>query len=1070
MDTIDIFAKEYAGLNVKQKEVVDAIDGPVMVVAGPGTGKTQVLALRAANILRERDVQPNNILCLTFTDAGAINMRERLEHFIGKDAYRVGIYTFHAFSSSVISRHPEYFYNAANYTAADSLASAQIMEDIFANLPHKHPLSSPHPEGGWVYHNHVQSRIDQLKKAGYSPKKYRAMLEKLQGEPEAITTLLEKWPARLSIKNISEVVTIADSLASKKGTYAEFLAKSLVHAIEAAVEIGKTGPVGDWKSKFTEKGDDGRLLLKDAEPKRWEKIIAVAELYNQYEEALHTQALYDFGDMIIDVAEALEKDATLRNMLEEQYQYILVDEFQDTNGAQLGLIKALSSNEVHEGRPNVMVVGDDDQAVFKFQGADVSNIHAFTNMYTDVKKVVLDTNYRSHKTILDTARAVVLQGDNRLENSLGITKELSQGNNNIKLGSVDMMQYGSDVEEYAQVAKKVRAAIDAGTHPQEIAIIANKHRQLIPLLSYLEKEGVPYAYERSQNVFDEVHVRELIDVCAFVASVTGEVNRRDDLLPRILAYPSWGIPRVELFHIAIAAKEQYKSWTEIISTSTNDAVIRAFTLLAELSADAEITPLEHLLDRYMRESGFREYHFGIEALQKHPAQYVIFLASLKTFIEAVRTWRNGDPLFARDVAPFVALHEKNNIRLISTSSFIQSASAVQVMSAHKSKGLEFDTVFIVGTHDKVWAKAGMANIAPIPAPLVPEIAPAGEDEDDFIRILYVALTRAKSALYISGHEPLVRYLAHDGVVHENNLDMHSIASAHEPAVGIEVKTLSSDERAVLEQLLANYRLSVTHLNSFLDISRDGPKNFLTDYILRFPQPMNVPSAYGSAIDKALSERINYPKYNAGDIPTLDHIFGVFRRSLMKSRLPDVEMKKQVARGEKVLADYLAVRGEYFQIEDETQVDFKNDGIVVEGAPLTGKLDFFRTVNSEYEVIDFKTGKESSAWDAKGMSEPDKIKLHKYKQQLAFYKLLIRESSRHSLPVSLLALEFVEHIKDGTPVRLAYDPTDAELDRLALLIGAVYNKITTLNFPDTTTYDQNLKGIVQFEDDLIAGVV
>ena len=209
------FEKAYKSLNSAQKKAVDTLDGPVLVVAGPGTGKTELLALRVANILRSRDVSPHNILCLTFTENGALNMRERLHRFIGADAYRVGVYTFHAFCNSILSHYPEYFFKAATYAQATDLDRANIIESIFAALPHDHPLSSFHPEEGYVYLSDTLSRIKHVKSGGYTPLEYLAILEVFKKDYPPINAILAGWPeGRANIKKIDELTPILSKLSA----------------------------------------------------------------------------------------------------------------------------------------------------------------------------------------------------------------------------------------------------------------------------------------------------------------------------------------------------------------------------------------------------------------------------------------------------------------------------------------------------------------------------------------------------------------------------------------------------------------------------------------------------------------------------------------------------------------------------------------------------------------------------------------------------------------------------------------------------------------------------------------
>ncbi len=1070
------FKKQYNTLNAAQKEAVDTIEGPVLVVAGPGTGKTELLSLRVANILRQGEVSPHNILCLTFTENGALNMRERLAKILRQDAYRVGIYTFHAFCNSIIARYPEYFYNAATYTQASDLERASIIETIFAELPHKHPLASYHPEEGFVYMRDTLARIKHVKSGGYTAKEYKKLVETFLSEFAAVDRILQKWPdGRVTIKRLPLVVKVLEELSTLTSTTAIYLSKTLSIAVSLAETLGKMEPVGDWKKKFTVTDTDdsknmenSKVISKDTYNS--DKMVAVAEVYEKYSEALQKRGLYDYDDMIIDVAHALADNSVLRNELEEQYQYILIDEFQDTNEAQMNLVRAISSSYVHEGRPNVMVVGDDDQAIYKFQGAEISNIvHFRDRTYKDVKTIVLDTNYRSHQSVLDFARNVVVQGDNRLETRFDdIKKLLAQGNVEVKEGNVGIKKYRSDIEEYATVASKVKASIESGVNPEEIAILARNHRELRALLPYLDQEAIPYEYIKKANVFDEPHVKELIMICSYIASVTAVTERKDYLLPAILSFAYFNIPRTTLFDIAVQAKQKHLSWAEVIAQHEDAHVRKAHVLLAELTSHAHTMPLEHLLHRYIEDSGFKDFYFDKAKMKEHPATYVSFLASLKTFIEGMREWRTGEELLAKDVEPYVAMHEEHDIPLVSESPFMKAEHAVQIMTAHAAKGLEFGTVFIIAAHDELWTKSPRANKSPLPSALTPLLSPAGDTEDDFIRLFYVALTRAKHTLHISGHKPLIRYLhtGDDTSTHEAEpptLDL----SAHENALAIVATPYKEDEWALLRRLIENYRMPVTHLNNFINIVDGGPLYFVEQNLLRFPQPMNVAAVFGSAVHKAIGELVMYPKYHGGDAADFEHIAGMMRHDLRRGRLPAIEYKKQAKRGEDVLKAYHKARKQFFLPEDQIEVDMKEEGVTIGDALITGKLDFLRVEDKEYQVLDFKTGRSYKDWDQPKLTDVDKIKLHKYKQQLIYYKILLEESSRYKLPVGMLGLEFVESVLDeNEPIIMLYEPTSEEVERLKKLIQAVYAKIVNLDFPDVSKYEKNYKGIQQFEDDLI----
>lgn len=1063
------FDERYSKLNDAQKRAVNTTEGPVLVVAGPGSGKTELLSLRVGNILRQGNVSSHNILCLTFTENGALNMRERLVGLIGQDAYRVGIFTFHAFCNHIIARYPEYFWQATHFTQANDITRAEILTELFASLTHKHPLASYHPEKGFVYLRDVGGRIKHIKSYGLTADEYEALISELPKEYKAANAILAHWPERLSIKKLDEVDKIAEKLGALKGTTSLYLWRTLKQAIVTAEALGKTEPIAQWKKDYTVK-DEGEIMLKDAYYQ--EKIFAVAELYKRYSRTMYERGLYDYDDMIIEVAHALKREAILRNALEEQYQYIMIDEFQDTNEAQMSLVRAITGNPIHEGRPNVCAVGDDDQAVYKFQGAEISHIIDFRDAtYRDVKTIVLDKNYRSTAPILNFARTLITQGVGRLENKYeDISKILSSENKMLPAGTITVTSAESDVEEYAGVARNIREALDTGTPPDDIAILSRNHRELRALLPYLDREQISYEYIKKANVFDEPHVKILIDMCAYISSVLREEATAEYILPHLLAYPCFQIDRHALFALAVEAKEQHKSWTEVLATSTIPHVKELGRLLVDLVVEGETIPLEHILEKFMERSGFKEFYFSRDLIKKSPTTYVSFLASLKTFIEALRAWKEGEVLFVADVAPFVQMHIDHDIALISESPFMKNEHSVQLMTAHASKGLEFGTVFIISAHDDLWTKAPRTNIAPIPSPLIPLMQPAGDTEDDFIRLLYVAITRAKHTLHISGHKDTVRYLQGTPGMSQLSSFHFSLSTpieAHESALALYKAPYKEDEWALLKRLVQNYRMPVTHLNNFVNVAQGGPLYFIEQNLLRFPQPMNPSGVYGTAMHRAIEECIMYPKYHTGEQAPLAHLIAVFNKELKRGRLPRAEQGKQGERGENVLARFYELTKDYFLPDDQVEVDMKNEAVIVDGAHLTGKLDFLRARNNTYEVLDFKTGKAYSAWDETKMDD-DKIKLHKYRQQLIVYKILLENSVHYKDKlVGKIALWFAE---EDPIVELVLDTTNDEVARTKKLLATVYKKIVNLDFPDVSAYPKTHAGLLQFEDDLIESKV
>ena len=1131
MKAQNTFEERYKKLNKAQKEAVDSIDGPLLVVAGPGSGKTEILALRVAKILKETQVLPSNILCLTFTESAAINMRERLAKLIGEEAYRVAIHTFHSFASEIIQKYPEYFYKGARFMPADELAQIGILENIFKVLPHNHPLGSVHPEQGFVFLSSVHSAISHLKKAGILPNEFRLIIETNQKALDFINpNINEIFTDRVSnahIAKLEKLIFECEMRAKKEPlpenilfpTLYESVSKSLLQTLGQIKETEKLTPLSKWREKWVTKTDDEKRVHRDT--KNIEKLLALAEIYEKYITEMHRLALYDFDDMILDLIKATEEHPHLRYELEEQYQYMLVDEFQDTNDAQMRLLRLITDAPVNEGRPNVMAVGDDDQAVYKFQGAELSNILNFTSHFKDVKVVTLINNYRSTQDILDLASHIIRKGEGRLENILPtIEKTLIASNTELSEGNIIHKRFSTALHQYHFVSREIAKLLKEGKKADEIAVIARKHRELEALVPYMKSAGVPVRYEREQNVFEEPHIQQLIVMARFISTLSshGKIEA-DEYLPTVLSFPFWEIPRKMIWEISVLAsrsKDPAKNWLEIMLGHENDHVKKIAEFFIDLGVRSANEPAERILDELIgahvplsRESEdedeenpedgprgderkfhspFKEYYFSKKRFDHARAEYLTFLSSLRVFIKALREYKQGEATTIQDLVEFVELHEKNNIRLNDQSPFNAITDAVSLLTAHKAKGLEFETVFVLSCEDSVWAGCGMPKRISFPGNM--PIEPAGDTLDDQLRLFYVALTRAKKHLYMLGYSkddkgessPKLRFLMapeDDGEVLKKailkKIYYEVIETNDDDAPETEDVLTSSwlsyhtapflgEEEKLLKSLLKDYTLSVTHLNNFLNVGKGGPQHFLEQNLLRFPQTKSISGAYGSAIHSALEEMLTYQKARGG-VPAKDVFTGWFLKALQYERLPKNDFEKLSVRGGDALSLFYDAKKDSFSEKDVAEFNFKHQGVVVEGAKLAGKIDRVVYLDRDtIEVHDYKTGKAAKDW--KGKDEYEKIKLYEYERQLAFYKLLVENSREFSgKKVIRGVLEFVEP-KDKKIIDLALDIDDEKVERLKKLIGVVYKKIQNLEFDDVTEFSPDLEGIIAFEGKLL----
>lgn len=1130
------FEERYRKLNKNQKKAVDSIDGPVLVVAGPGSGKTEILSLRVGKILQESQILASNILCLTFTESASVNMRNRLADLIGSEAYRVAIHTFHNFCVEIIQKYPEFFYNGAFFSPADTLTQTQILQEIFESLPHNHILKSEHPEQGFVYLKSTLSIISYLKKAGLFPDEFRNIILDNQKSLKEIDEIIHgAFSDRIGKDSIGKVVKAKEKILelaekSKKdfpSLYFKNLAETVFISLEKvcteAEEQEKATPLSKWKQEWTKKDDEGASIFKDSA--YIEKMIAVTDLYEKYKLEMHKRGYYDFDDMILDVISVLEEFPSVRYEIQEQYQYVLVDEFQDTNEAQMRLLKLITDAPVNEGRPNIMAVGDDDQAVYKFQGAELSNILNFKKFFNDVQTVTMTENYRSTQDILDIASHIIRKGEERLEKILPeIKKDLVASNEKIGSGEITHKEFPTLAHEYHFVSREIKKKIEAGESPEEIAVIARKHYQLESLVPYLQGVSVPIKYEREQNVFKEPHIAQLIIIARFVASLADKKNdEADELMSQILSFPFWQVDRENIWKISLASRRETnegsgKNWLEIMIDSPVKKIEEIAKFLIDLGARSSSEPLEKILDEIVgahipmseeNEDGdeivgenqkqkdfispFKDFYFSKERFTHAKSEYLSFLSSLRVFVNALREYKEGEILTIKDLVEFVDLHEKNDIPLNDQSPFAKLDGAVNLLTAHKAKGLEFNTVFVLSCQDDVWAGRGGGSKLVLPANL--PIEPAGDTEDDQLRLFYVAITRARRFLYLTSYltqesgkdaQKLRFLIAKEGEEEvlkrealkklyfgDAKIDDETLPEASEVLTASWLKyhtpPFMGSEEQLLKSLLSEYKLSVTHLNNFLNVTKGGPQYFLEQNLLRFPQSKSVSGAYGSAIHYTM-EKVSLYLKKENKAPEDKDVLEWFVGFLKKERISPDDYRNFKEKGLEDLAVFLKNKKDTLSTKDIVEFNFKDQGVVVGGAYLNGKIDRIVDLGAnELEVRDYKTGKPKDEWQ--GIDDYEKTKLYQYERQLLFYKLLVENSREFGKKKRVVngVLDFIEP-KNNKNFELALKIPEEKVERLKKLVGVVYKKIMSLDFPDVTKYSQDLKGTMQFEEDLLEGKV
>ena len=1051
------------GLNVNQKRAVEYLAGPLLVLAGPGTGKTQLLSHKVAYILKNTDTNPENILCLTFTETGASNMRERLKSIIGKDALKVNIGTYHAFGAEVLAQYKEYAedYDRRLDSAIDEVTQYKIIRDIQARLPGKDIL-----RGDAV--KDIISVISEAKSAGLTADNLaevaRVNIEDSEVLSSAISPLLSEVVPRNFEKSFTNayqpIYEILKQYENSKPILGSIerniniLARDLKEAIIEAEAEQKIKPLSAWKDKYFEKDLKGKYRLKDRVANR--KLVSLATVMKSYEEYLRDNGLYDFDDMIQEAVRVLSEDEGFRMTLQERYQFIMLDEFQDTNPSQFAIVKKLTDYE----NPMIMAVGDDDQAIYEFQGALSSNLTDFQKHYL-AEVIPLVENYRSTQEILDFSHEIIKQAPDRFAD-----KELVAHKESPKKSRIFRYEFAGADAEYGFVAEKIAELVKTGVKQSEIAVISYKTKYFEPLLPYLkEYPEIKIAYEKRDNLLEDVRIHEIVTLSKLICDMA-EGKRISVPVLEVFTYQFLGLPVVEMIKLVEKARQGKRSVFDEMSACDNSAITEAVAWISEMVAKSFNEPLDVMLGYFIEKMD------GLSMSEYERYRFYENLASLKGKCKRHFGERS---LRLKDLVEMVTDYEEAEIMLTATSPYRDADEAVQILSAHKAKGLEFEYVFIISADHMAWGKGkGNNNLLTLPKNLM-QIRHTGTTDGEKLRILYVALTRAKSGLcitnsladyngksperleyfeeYEEGGEVVSPFLPSSRVQQMYGIAPPDLREANLKNWLVSYVAESPDMRAIYRERVDGWRMSASALTSFIDVVYAGPEEFFKTYILRAPrEPESEALAFGNLVHTVFEAVTNQgiSDEEAGEL---------FLAELEKRDLP-VEIMQKIR--EKGLADLMVSLVNFKDIlrSGKAEVDFSAEKLVIEGVLVTGKIDHIlideeaRTI----EIYDFKTGGyHKEKWRSHAT-------LYKYMLQLGFYKLLLNASPRFAkYKVKQAHILFVTPDRDGEVYDKIYEYNSEDEAELIALMQAVYSMVSSLDFMDDAEVMRPADGTLGLKD-------
>ncbi|HEY4552213.1 MAG TPA: DNA helicase PcrA [Bacillaceae bacterium] len=614
------------GLNPEQKEAVKTTDGPLLIMAGAGSGKTRVLTHRVAYLMVEKGVNPYNILAITFTNKAAREMKDRIGRIMGGTAEEVWISTFHSMCVRILRRDIDRLGYNRNFTILDSTDQQSVIKNI-------------------------------LKEQNIDPKKF---------EPRAILGAIS------SAKN--ELINTEEFAKQSAGYYGE----------------------------------------------------VVSKVYTEYQRRLRRNNALDFDDLIMVTIQLFSRVPEVLEYYQRKFQYIHVDEYQDTNRAQYMLVKQLSSRF-----KNLCVVGDSDQSIYRWRGADISNILSFEKDYPNAKVIMLEQNYRSTKKILEAANEVIKNNSNRKPKNLWTDNDHGQ----------KIVYYRADGEqtEAQFVAGKIKEMCDAGKRKlSDFAVLYRTNAQSRVIEEVLLKSNIQYNIVGGTKFYDRKEIKDLLAYLRLIANPDDDIS-----LLRVINVPKRGIGATSLDKISRYAREQDMSLFEALGEvdfiglagKTANAAAEFYSFIGNFTQMQEFLSVTELVEDVIEKSGYREMLKAEKSLEAQSR-----LENIDEFLSVTKSFEDGS-----DDKSLIAF--LTDLALVADIDRLDEdgtpGEAITLMTLHSAKGLEFPVVFLIGMEEGVF---------PHSRSLMEE-----DEMEEERRLAYVGITRAEEELYITNAQMRTLY-------------------------------------------------------------------------------------------------------------------------------------------------------------------------------------------------------------------------------------------------------------------------------------------------------------------------
>ncbi|HMS92084.1 MAG TPA: UvrD-helicase domain-containing protein [Candidatus Saccharibacteria bacterium] len=893
-------------LNSAQKKAVTHTVGPMMVVAGAGTGKTAIITLRIANLIQNHSIKGESILALTFTDKASDEMEDRVYQLLPYGYTDVSIHTFHALGDMILREYGNEIGISSDFIVMTKFQQVIMMQNIVNSSE-------------LIYHRPL-------------------------GDPYSFVDDLIKFVSRLKDENVSPK------------DFAEFVSNH--------------------------KPEDKQEALRQKE---------LSIIYQLYSDTCLKQQMLDFGDQIVLCIKLLESRPEIKKILKRKYQFIMVDEYQDTNYAQSYLLKLLVNKQ-----QNIMVVGDDDQSIYRFRGAAVSNILKFMEEYPNAKQIVIRKNYRSSQKVLDQAYRLI-QNNNpyRLEIRNKLNKKLIGSKGYSEVGIVGAQDILTEMDT---ITDKIEVLIESqNIDYRDIAVLIRKNNQSKSVANSLLRSKIPYVISESQNLFEQSEIRLILN---FI-HVINNPNASNSLYG-LLVSDMFKCNLNHIAHLSGQARQANLSLERFLIETNEEIPVECNKLLEMIKKYREISKDQNagsLIYQFIKETGYLQSLIEDSHKNASAAQKIANITQLFVIIGEFEQVNRFDPHIYALWQHLSAIEDSGAEITVQPSPL--DINAVRIMTIHKAKGLEFEAVFIPDMTEQNFPSRKRTDRIRMPEGLIEN------KKDESIewniheerRLLYVAITRAKKYLYLTysydhGKKRLKKPSRFLQELKGTILDKPSIDKVNNISTIQSFSSLPKERIDPLRRFISEdgwLHISTNQLANYLR----SPKEFWYFDVLNLPKGPFHTLVYGSAIHSALEFFYNSMLSNSSI--GIEDVLQLYENSWKNEGFVSLEHEHdRYKQGQQVLRDLYKREIIVKRFPEYVEKPFRLtiDSMKIK---ISGRYDAIYNDNSKIEIRDFKTGSVTEVASAN--------KRLRDSLQMKIYAL--SWTINETLPLDSISLYFVE---------------------------------------------------------------